>query len=71
MPIESAAARRTQCAMCIDVHRLVNSDHREIGDADSGNHFGEAPHAGLMPSIACGVSDRQIPGWINRSLAMA
>ena len=53
------------------VHRLLNTGHREVVDADLSNYFGEIPHSGMMPSIARRVSDGRMLGWIKMWLEMA
>ncbi len=49
-------------------HRLTNTGHREVVDADLRNFFGEIPHAEMMKSIARRVSDgrmlRLIKAWL-------
>jgi len=53
------------------VHRLLNTGHREVVDADLSNYFGEIPHAELLRSVARRVSDGRLPGWIEAWLEMA
>ena len=53
------------------VHRLLNTGHREVVDADLSNYFGEIPHSDLIKSIARRVSDGRMLGWIKRWLEMA
>ena len=53
------------------VHRLLNTGHREVVDADLSNYFGEIPHSGMMQSIARRVSDGRMLGWIKMWLEMA
>ena len=53
------------------VHRLLNTGHREVVDADLSNYFGEIPHAELVRSIARRVSDGRMLGWIRLWLEMA
>ena len=52
-------------------HRLVNTGHREVLDADLANYFGEIPHTDLIKSIARRVSDGRMLGWIKLWLEMA
>ena len=52
------------------VHRLLNTGHREVVDADLSNYFGEIPHAELVRSIARRVSDGRLLGWIKAWLEM-
>ena len=52
------------------VHRLLNTGHREVVDADLSNYFGEIPHAELMRSVARRVSDGRLLGWIKAWLEM-
>ena len=53
------------------VHRLLNTDYREVVDADLSDCFGQIPHAELMRSIARRVSDGRVLGWIKAWLEMA
>ena len=53
------------------VHRLLNTGHREVVDADLSNYFGEIPHSDLIKSIARRVSDGRMLGWIKLWLEMA
>jgi RNA-directed DNA polymerase len=39
------------------VHRLINTGHREVVDADLSNYFDEIPHAELLKSVARRVVD--------------
>ena len=52
------------------VHRLLNTGHREVVDADLSNYFGEIPHAELIQSVARRVSDGRLLGWIKAWLEM-
>ena len=52
------------------IHRLLNSGHNEVVDADLSNYFGEIPHAELMKSIARRVSDGRMLGLIKSWLVM-
>ena len=53
------------------MHRLLNTGHREVVDADLSDSFGQIPHAELMRSIARRVSDGRVLGWIKAWLKMA
>lgn len=53
------------------VHRLLNTGHREVVDADLSNYFGQIPHAELLRSVARRVSDGRMLGWIKAWLEMA
>ena len=53
------------------VHRLLNTGHREVVDADLLDYFGQIPHAELMRSIARRVSDGRLLGWVKAWLEMA
>ena len=53
------------------VHRLLNTGHREVVDADLTNYFGEIPHADLLKSVARRVSDGRLLGWVKAWLEMA
>ena len=50
------------------VHRLLNSGHTEVVDADLGGYFDRIPHAELMKSVARRISDRQLLALIKRWL---
>jgi RNA-directed DNA polymerase len=50
------------------VHRLLNSGHRDVIDADLSDYFGSLPHAELMQSLARRIVDRQVLHWIKRWL---
>ena len=53
------------------VHRLLNTGHREVVDADLSDYFGQIPHAELLQSIARRVSDGRLLGWVKAWLEMA
>ena len=42
------------------VHRLINTGHREVVDADLSGYFDSIPHAELMTSVARRVVDRRL-----------
>jgi group II intron reverse transcriptase/maturase len=42
------------------VHRLINTGHREVVDADLSGYFDSIPHAELMTSVARRVVDRRM-----------
>lgn len=43
-----------------EVHRLLNTGHREVVDADLCAYFDSIPHAQLLTSVARRVCDRQV-----------
>jgi RNA-directed DNA polymerase len=43
-----------------EVHRLLNTGHRQVVDADLSGYFDSIPHAELMKSVARRVSDKQV-----------
>ena len=53
------------------VHRLLNTGHRQVVDADLSDYFGQIPHAELMRCVARRVSDGRVLGWIKAWLEMA
>ncbi len=53
------------------VHRLLNTGHREVVDADLTDYFGQIPHAELLKSVARRVSDGRMLGWVKAWLEMA
>ena len=53
------------------VHRLLNTGHEEVVDADLSDYFGQIPHADLLRSIARRVSDGRLLGWVKAWLEMA
>ena len=53
------------------VHRLLNTGHREVVDADLSDYFGQIPHAELLQTIARRVSDGRLLGWVKAWLEMA
>lgn len=52
-------------------HRLVNTGHCEVVDADLSDYFGQIPHAELLKSVARRVSDGRMLGWVKAWLEMA
>ena len=53
------------------VHRLLNTGHQEVVDADLSDYFGQIPHAELLKSLARRVSDGRILSWVKAWLEMA
>ena len=53
------------------VHRLLNTSHQEVVDADLSDYFGQIPHAELLKSVARRVSDGRMLGWVKAWLEMA
>ena len=53
------------------VHRLLNTGHREVVDADLSDYYGQIPHSDLLRSIARRVSDGRLLGWVKSWLEMA
>ena len=53
------------------IHRLLNTGHRSVIDADWSHYFGEIPHAERMKSLARRISDGRMLGLIKRWLIMA
>ena len=53
------------------VHRLLNTGHPEVVDADLSDYFGQIPHSDLLRSIARRVSDGRLLGWVKAWLEMA
>ena len=79
-PIFEADLEAEQYAYCTDrgahdavkrVHRLLNTGHREVVDADLSDYFGQIPHAELLRSVARRVSDGRMLGWVKAWLEMA
>src|ERR1017187_10251156 len=56
---EQYAYRRDRSALDAvrHVHRLINTGHREVVDADLSSYFDEIPHAELLKSVARRVVD--------------
>ena len=52
------------------VHKLVNTGHRHVVDADLSNYFGEIPHDKMMKSLARRISDGRMLGLIKSWLVM-
>ena len=53
------------------MHRLLNTGHPEVVDADLSDYFGQIPHSDLLRSIARRVSDGRLLGWVKAWLEMA
>lgn len=43
-----------------EVHRLINTGHTQVVEADLADYFGSIPHAELLKSVARRVSDRHL-----------
>ncbi len=46
-------------------HRLANTGHCEVVDADWSDYFGQRPHAELLKCVARRVSDGRMLGWVK------
>jgi group II intron reverse transcriptase/maturase len=51
-----------------EVHRLINTGHREVVDADVSGYFDSIPHLELMQSVARRVVDRRLLHLIKMGL---
>lgn len=51
-----------------EVHRLINTGHTHVIEADLADYFGSIPHAELLQSVARRVSDRHLLALIKRWL---
>lgn len=62
LPPEQHAYRANRNALTAvrDVHRLLNTGHCEVVDADLSAYFDTIPHAELLKSVARRVSDRHV-----------
>ena len=52
------------------VHRLLNTGHTEVVDADLSDYFGSVPHAELMRCVARRIVDRHMLALIKQWLVM-
>jgi group II intron reverse transcriptase/maturase len=52
------------------VHRLLNSGHTEVVDADLSDYFGSVPHAELMRCLARRIVDRHLLALLKQWLVM-
>ncbi len=52
------------------VHKLLNTGHTEVIDADLSGYFDSIPHAELMMSVARRISDRNLLSLIKQWLVM-
>jgi group II intron reverse transcriptase/maturase len=52
------------------VHRLLNTGHTEVVDADLTDYFGSVPHAELMRCLARRIVDRHLLALIKQWLVM-
>lgn len=52
------------------VHRLLNTGHTEVVDADLSDYFGSVPHAELMRCLARRIVDRHLLALIKQWLVM-
>jgi len=52
------------------VHKLVNTGHTDVIDADLSGYFDSIPHAELMRSVARRVSDRHLLALLKQWLVM-
>ena len=50
------------------IHRLLNTGHRDVVDADLAGYFDSIPHAELMTSLARRISDRHMLHLIKQWL---
>jgi len=53
------------------VHKLVNTGHTEVVDADLSGFFDTIPHAELMRSVARRISDRHVLALLKQWLVVA
>jgi group II intron reverse transcriptase/maturase len=73
MPPEQYAYRLGHSALDAvqQVHRLVNSGHREVVDGDLSGYFDTIPHAELMSSVARRISDGAVLHLVKQWLTAA
>src|SRR5437764_2646797 len=67
---EQYAYRRDRSALDAvkHVHKLINTGHLEVVDADLSGYFDSIPHAELMQSVARRISDRHVLSLIKQWL---
>ncbi len=61
---------RSALGAVIATHKLVNTGHREVVDADLSGYFDSIPHEPLLKSVARRVSDGSMPHLIKMWLQM-
>jgi len=71
LPAEQYAYRDGRSALnaVVEVHRLLESGHRDVVDADLSAYYDSIPHAELLRSLARRVVDRRILHLIKMWLA--
>ena len=70
LPAEQYAYRASCNALDAvnEVHRLINTGHREVVDADLSDYFDSLPHVELRQSVARRVVDRRLLHLLQRWL---